>query len=105
MNDIWLLIVGMALVTYIPRALPAVFIEKMNFGTRTEKFLKLIPYTAMAALIFPGVFMVDAEHPVVGIVGGLVAVVLAWKKMPVMVCVLAAIAADLALYLSVLSAR
>ncbi len=96
--EILILILGMAAVTYIPRALPAVFIEKLKFGPRTEKFLKLIPYTAMAALIFPGVFTVDAVHPSVGIVGGLTAAVLAWRKMPIMVCVIAAIAADLLLY-------
>lgn len=44
-----LLIVGMALVTYIPRALPAIVIERLKFNTRVEKFLHLIPYTAMAA--------------------------------------------------------
>ncbi len=100
--NICILIIGMAIVTYIPRALPAVFIEKMKFGPRVEKFLRLIPYTAMAALIFPGVVKVDTEHSAVGIVGGIVAAALAWKKLPVMVCVLSAIGADLLLYLFVL---
>lgn len=101
-TKIWILILGMALVTYIPRAIPAVLIDKMKFGAKMEKFLNLIPYTAMTALIFPGVFTVDAEHPAIGIVGGAVAGVLAWKKCPVMVCVLAAIAADFLLYLVLL---
>jgi hypothetical protein len=52
----------------------------------------------MSALIFPGVFTVDA-NPIIGIVGGAVAALLAWKKQPVMTCVLAAIAADFVLYL------
>ena len=78
--DIWLLIFGMMAVTYIPRAIPAVVLDKLHFGPRVEKFLKLIPYTAMAALIFPGVFTVDAAHPVIGIVGAAVALVLAWKN-------------------------
>ena len=98
-EKIWLLILGMAVVTYIPRAIPAVFMDKMRFGAKMEKFLRLIPYTAMAALIFPGVFTVDTANPAIGILGGAVAGVLAWKKCPVMVCVLAAIAADFALYL------
>lgn len=93
-----LLILGMAAVTYIPRALPAVVIHKLKFGPRMEKFLKLIPYTAMAALIFPGIFTVDAAHPVVGIAGGLTAAVLAWKRLPVILSVLAAIAVDFLLY-------
>ena len=98
-REIWLLIFGMMAVTYIPRAIPAVVLDKLHFGPRVEKFLKLIPYTAMAALIFPGVFAVDTAHPAVGILGGGVALILAWKKCPLMVCVLAAIAADLCLYL------
>ena len=89
----------MAIVTFIPRAIPAVLVDKMHFGPKTEKFLKLIPYTAMAALIFPGVLTVDSTKPIIGIVGGLVAAVLAWRKCPVMVCVLAAIAADFLLYM------
>ena len=97
-TKILILLFGMMAVTYIPRAMPAVFIEKMRFRAKMEKFLKLIPYTAMAALIFPGVFTVDA-NPVIGIAGAAVAGLLAWKKCPVMLCVLAAIAADFCLYL------
>ena len=96
---IWLLILGMLAVTYIPRALPAVLAGKFRFGGRTEKFLKLIPYTAMAAMIFPGVFTVDAADPLIGIVGALTAGILAWRKHSVMVCVLASIAAVFVLYL------
>ena len=44
-------------------------------------------------------FSVDSARLEIGIVGGIVAGVLAWKKLPVMVCVLAAIAADFILYL------
>ncbi len=93
------LILGMAVVTYIPRALPAVLIDKMNFSPKVEKFLSLIPYTAMAALIFPGVLSVNADHISVGIVGAVVAAVLAWKKFPIAAIVIAAIAADMVLYL------
>lgn len=95
---VWIIIFGMMAVTYIPRALPAVFIDKMKFGKRMEKFLKLIPYTAMTSLIIPGVFTTDTNNLSVGIVGGAVAAVLAWFKCPVMVCVLGAIAADFVLY-------
>lgn len=97
-TKVLILLFGMMAVTYIPRALPAVFIEKMRFRAKIEKFLKLIPYTAMAALIFPGVFTADA-NPVIGIAGAAVAGLLAWKKCPVMLCVLAAIATDFCLYL------
>ena len=41
-------------------------------------------------------------NPIIGIVGGLTAGVLAWKKFPVMACVLVAIGADFLLYMFVL---
>ncbi|MGN1047667.1 MAG: AzlD domain-containing protein [Eubacteriales bacterium] len=98
-TEILFLILGMAFVTYIPRAIPAVLIDKIKFGRKAEKFLKLIPYTAMTALIFPGVITVDPSNPAIGIAGGAVAGVLAWKKCPLIVCVLAAIAVDFVLYM------
>jgi branched-subunit amino acid transport protein len=53
----------------------------------------------MTALIFPGIFTVDTAHPAIGIVGGLVAILLAWRKVQVIICVLAAIGADILLYM------
>jgi branched-subunit amino acid transport protein len=97
--EVLLIILGMTAVTYIPRALPAVILDKLKFNAKVEKFLKLIPYTAMTALIFPGIFTVDTAHPAIGIVGGLVAILLAWRKVQVIICVLAAIGADILLYM------
>lgn len=95
---IFLMIAGMALVTYLPRAIPAVLVDKLRFGPKVEKFLKLIPYTAMTALIFPGILSIDTAHPVIGIAGGAAAGALAFRKCPLMACVLAAIAVDFLLY-------
>ena len=89
-----ILILSMAFVTYLPRALPVVLIDKMKSSPKFERFLQLIHYTAMAALIFPGVFTADSGCWYIGAVGGGVAALLGWKKRPVTVCVLAAIAAD-----------
>ncbi len=100
MNEtVLLMIFGMALVTYIPRALPGVIIKHMRLGRKAEKFLRLIPYTAMAALIFPGVLTINPDRLEIGIVGGLVATILALLKMPIIVCAVAAILADMLLYL------
>lgn len=98
-TDVLFIILGMTAATYIPRALPAVILEKLKFSTKVEKFLKLIPYTAMSALIFPGIFTVDTAHPEISIIGGLVAMLLAWRKVQVVLCVLAAIGADILLYM------
>ena len=92
-RDIYLMILGMTLVTYLPRVLPAFLMGRIKLSARVERFLQLIPYTAMTALVFPGVFTVDA-NPVLGIVGAAVAGGLAWKKCPIIVCVLAAVAVE-----------
>lgn len=95
---VMILILGMAIVTYLPRALPAVIVDRLRFGPKVEKFLRLIPYTAMAALIFPGVVTVDPVRPEIGMLGGAAAGILAWCKCPVIVCVIAAITVDMLLY-------
>ncbi len=99
--EVFLLIMGMALVTYIPRMLPAVFLHKLKFGPRFEKFLKLIPYTAMSALVFPGIFTVDPANWYIGVVGGVAAVLLAWNKLPLALTVLGSVLAVFLTYLIV----
>ena len=98
--NIPLLILGMALVTYLPRLIPSLIIDKVSFGKRFEKFIRLIPYTAMAALIVPGIFSADAERWYIGIIGGAVAVILAcFKKIPSSVVVLGSVLAVMLVYL------
>ena len=82
MNIADMMILGCAVVTFIPRLIPAVFVGKINFSTKTEKFLDLIPYTALSALIIPGVLTVDNQLLYIGLIGAIVAAGLAWKKVP-----------------------
>lgn len=93
------LIIGMALVTYIPRAIPAVLIDKMRFGKKAEQFLSLIPYTAMTALIFPGILTMDKNSVWIGIIGGVTAVLLSWRKLPIMIVVLGSVVMVMVAYL------
>ncbi|MBQ8818530.1 MAG: AzlD domain-containing protein [Clostridia bacterium] len=98
--NIALLIFGMALVTYIPRVIPAFVVDKIRFGKRLGKFINLIPYTAMTALIVPGIFNMDAKHWYVGAIGGAVAILLSCiKKIPSAVVVLASVLAVMVVYL------
>ncbi|HHU12729.1 MAG TPA: AzlD domain-containing protein [Clostridiaceae bacterium] len=92
-TEIVLLIIGMAVVTYIPRALPAVLLEKIKLSGRPEKFLRLIPYTAMSALIFPGILTSGGDTMLPGIAGGLAALLIALFKPSVPLVVAGAVAA------------
>lgn len=53
--------------------------EKIQVSGKVATFLQLIPYTAMASLIFPSILYVD-ENIWIGIVASVVAVIAALKK-------------------------
>ncbi|PAE29291.1 branched-chain amino acid transporter [Paenibacillus sp. 7884-2] len=86
-----LMIIGMSLATMLPRVIPAVIMEKMQFRPWINKWLSAIPYAALGALIFPGIMSVKPEEPHHGMIGGLVAVVLAYFGLNVILVVLGAI--------------
>jgi branched-subunit amino acid transport protein len=88
-----ILIIGMAVVTYLPRLLPALFLDKIQFPDWFQKWLKSIPYAALGALIFPGVILVDKDQPLVGLAGGLTALVLALLNLHIILIMAGAIGA------------
>jgi branched-subunit amino acid transport protein len=98
MDYVNLVILGCALVTFIPRLIPALFIDKLNFSPQFEKFLNLIPYTALAALICPGVLTVDNQLWYIGLIGAIVAAGLAWKKVPLGAIVILTVVILIAVY-------
>lgn len=51
-----LLIIGMAIVTYIPRALPIVMLANEELSPSLQKWLTYIPGAVFAALVFSDVF-------------------------------------------------
>jgi branched-subunit amino acid transport protein len=82
MDYMMVVILGCTIVTFIPRLIPALFVDRLDFPPKVEKFLNLIPYTALAALICPGVLTVDNQLWYIGLIGAVVAAGLAWKKVP-----------------------
>lgn len=76
------LILGMAVVTYLPRLLPALIRGRDRFPAWFRKWLQGIPPAALAALIFPGILQVNPEHPRVGLVGGGAALLLSLLRLP-----------------------
>lgn len=98
MDYMVLVIVGCTLATFIPRLIPVLFIDKLNFSPKFEKFLDLIPYTALAALICPGVLTVDNQLWYIGLIGAVVAACLAWKKAPMGATVIITVVVLIAVY-------
>lgn len=99
MNKIILLILGMMLVTYIPRLLPFMIMSKQNLPQGIRKFLIFIPSAALGALIIPGVFSAIPEKPVASLVGIGFACVYSWYKGGIIIPVLGSIAAGFCILL------
>ncbi len=78
MNLIYL-VIAMALVTYIPRMLPMVLLQNVKLPAYVKAFMKLIPYAALGALIFPGALTsAGPDHMAAAIIGCSLAILLAW---------------------------
>ncbi|MCX7922668.1 MAG: AzlD domain-containing protein [Clostridia bacterium] len=92
MKNFLVLIIGMTVVTYIPRLIPLAVLSQRNMPQLLRRFLLFIPYTALGALIIPGVAGATPERPIAGIIGIGVGAVLAWRKQTLVVPVLASIA-------------
>ena len=97
--------------TYPVRSIPALFISKLKLSPYWQKVWDLVPYTALTALVFPGIFncikekvLVDGiETEVINVhaaaIGTVVAIVSALFKLPLSVTVLLSVVAT---YISVL---
>lgn len=86
-----LTIIGMSLATMIPRIIPSFLVDKLQFRPWVNRWLNAIPYAALGALVFPGILSVIPEEPVIGIIGGIVAAILAYFGLNVVLVVVGAI--------------
>lgn len=85
------LILGMALVTYIPRFMPLMILRKSNINERFRLFLTFIPYTSLSILLIRGVLTAEASMRLPTILGILVASLIAYKHKNLILSVLAGI--------------
>ena len=60
--ELFALIFGGMLMTYLPRTLP-LHLQSWEIPTPVEKYLGLMPLAALGALIFPGTFEVLPQAP------------------------------------------
>lgn len=85
------LILGMALVTYVPRFMPLMILRKSNINERFRLFLTFIPYTSLSILLIRGVLTTEASMRLPTILGILVASLIAYKHKNLILSVLAGI--------------
>ena len=78
MNLVYL-VIDMALLTNIPRMLPIVLLQNVQLPAYVKAFMKLIPYAALGALIFPGALTsAGPEHLGAAVLGCSLSILLAW---------------------------
>jgi branched-subunit amino acid transport protein len=53
MNDIWAIIAGMALVTFLPRITPLLLLPGMKMPEIAKRWLSLVAPAILSALLFP----------------------------------------------------
>jgi len=58
-TKILLIIIGMSIVTQLPRIVPLVVLSKLNLPPLLLKWLRYIPAAVLAALLFPALLMPD----------------------------------------------
>lgn len=91
-STILIMIVGMAVVTYLPRLIPFVMFQGKELPPFVQAVLKNVPYATLGALIVPGIFLIN-EDIMYGVIGMAVAFVVAYLGANVILVVISSIAA------------
>ena len=92
--SIYLYIFTMALTTYLIRVLPLTIFRKPIKSRFLRSFLHYVPYACLTAMTFPSI-LTSTSTLVSGIAALVVAVVLAYRKKPLIVVAVASSAAVL----------
>lgn len=91
MISLFLLVLAMALVTYVPRLVPLLWLRDLKLPPLLKRFLLFTPYAVLASLIFPGILQATNSLNS-ALVGGVVAVLLALLRVNLMLVVIGGIA-------------
>ncbi|MCA0173405.1 AzlD domain-containing protein [Bacillus sp. RAR_GA_16] len=87
---IWL-IIGLAIVTYIPRMVPLVFLNSDKIPSPIQNVLKNVPFAILGALIFPGILTIN-DDLMFGVIGAVAAIVAAYLGANLIIVVMFAVA-------------
>lgn len=87
-----LLILGMGIVTYLPRMVPLVILQDLKLPKSLKRFFEFIPFGILGALIFPGI-LYSTNSIGSAIFGGVTAIILAYFRVHVFIVVFGGIGA------------
>lgn len=89
-SEILWMIIGMGVVTYIPRMLPFVLFKGKELPPFLQAVLKNVPFATLGALIFPGILLIQ-EDIWYGLIGAAAAFLAAYLGANVILVVLGSI--------------
>ena len=93
--EIALLVLGLVVVTYIPRVLPFAFLRADRLPARWRSLLGHIPHAALGALLIPGCLDGVAGQSLPSMIGMLAAAVVLWFRPNILLAMAAAVLAAL----------
>jgi branched-subunit amino acid transport protein len=96
---LYVIVVSFA-VSYAIRVIPALFISKLALSKYWQRVLDLVPYVALTALVFPGIFYCVENNQYAGYIGAIAAIIAALCRLSLSLVVLVAV---LAVYGAVVS--
>ena len=91
MNNVFIIIIGMMVVTYIPRLVPFYLVSDKKLPKVVDRFLQYVPYAALGALIIPGAITSVQGSYLAAILGLTFAGVYSYLKGGVIVSIVGAI--------------
>ena len=89
--EILILIIGMVLVTYIPRLIPFVVLRADKIPEKWRNLLGHIPHAALGALLLPGLIDGIAGNMIASITGMIAAGLILWWKPNILLAMLGAV--------------
>ena len=99
--NVILLIIGMMVVTFLPRYLPFLTVSRWRLPRFIKRFLKFIPYAALGALILPGAVMAISRNTLAAIAGMVAAILFSWFRKEIILTVIVSVfITSFVLYLS-----
>lgn len=82
--NIYLLIIGIAILTYIPRSLPIIYLSKKDLPQWLKDWMKFIPSGIFAALILPDILIQDGSLNVsftnIKLIASILVLIIAMKR-------------------------
>ena len=81
--NLWLIVIGMGLVTYGIRLTPIVLLGRIEIPPIVQRALRFVPPAVLTAIIVPELLYRDGQVDValsnVRLIAGLIAIVVAWR--------------------------